>query len=247
MPHQIALLQQADQVIVQTDIECTYLVEQAVSPQKLTIVGAGIEPETLQGGDGDVFRQRHQLSAPIVTAIGPLTADKGTIHLLQAALSLWKQGRTFDLVLAGTMADDFRQYWQTFPDDFRDRCHCLGIISEAEKRDLLAAATLLVLPSRTESFGIVLLEAWFYGKPVIAAQAGALAGVVDDGINGRLFPFNDIPALAAAIVEILDNPAQSERWGKNGREKTLTQFTWDKVYNRFEKTVTEMDERRKVN
>ena len=247
MPHQIALLKHADAVIVQTDIERTYLVEQGIVQSNLTTVGAGIDPKTLQGGDGDAFRQRHQLSAPIVTAIGPLTADKGTIHLLQAALLLWQQGYTFDLVLAGTMMDDFRQHWQQFPDEFRERCHCLGIISEAEKRDLLAATTMLALPSRTESFGIVLLEAWFYGKPVIAAQAGALAGVVDDGVNGRLFPFGNITALAGAIVEILDNPAQSEQWGENGREKNLTHFTWDKVYARFKKAVIEIDEPRNVN
>ena len=234
MPHQIDLLKSAGRVIVQTEIESMYLTEQGIATEKLALVGAGIDPETLQGGDGNTFRQRRQLSGPIVTAVGPLTADKGSIHLLQAAVSLWRQGRNFNLVLAGTIMDDFRPHWQKLPPPFRERCRCLGLISEAEKRDLLAAADVLALPSRTESFGIVLLEAWFYSKPVIAARAGALAAVVDDGVNGRLVPFGNIPALAAAMTEILDNPEQSGRWGRNGRDKTLTQFTWDKVYKRFE-------------
>jgi glycosyltransferase involved in cell wall biosynthesis len=246
MPHQIDLLKSADQVIVQTEIEHAYLAGQGIDPHKLTLVGAGIDPETLSGGDGDAFRQRHQLSGPIVTAVGPLTADKGTVHLLKAARLLWQQGRRFNLVLAGNIMDDFRTEWQHLPPLFREHCHCLGEISEAEKRDLLAAAAVLALPSRTESFGIVLLEAWFYGKPVIAARAGALAAVVNDGVNGRLVPFGDISALAAAITEILESPEQNRQWGRNGRDKTLNQFTWEMVYKRFDESVA-MHEWRQVN
>jgi glycosyltransferase involved in cell wall biosynthesis len=221
---------------VQTEIEHAYLASQGIAPEKLVVVGAGIDPETLQGGNAHAFRQRHQLSDPIVTAIGPLTADKGSIHLLQAAAALWQEGRRFALVLAGAIMDDFLTPWRQLPPQFRESCRCLGVISEEEKRDLLAAAALLAQPSRVESFGISLLEAWFYGKPVVAARAGALSSVVHDGVNGRLVPFGNVAALAEAVVEILDNPEKAKLWGENGRAKAAN-FSWDTVYGRFKEST----------
>lgn len=229
MPHQLDLLRRADHIFVLTAVEQTYLQTQAVPNEKITIVGAAVDPAELAGGDGAAFREKFGLTQPIVAAIGPLTRDKGALDLLAAAESLWQNGRSFDLVLAGTMMPDFAARLEKLPTAFRPFCHCLGRISDQEKRDMLAAMTLLALPSRTDSFGIVLLEAWHYGKPVIAARAGGLAAVVDDGENGRLIPFGNTQALADAVVEILENPEIAQTWGKNGQQKTAD-FTWDSVY-----------------
>ena len=92
---------------------------------------------------------------------------------------------------------------------------------------------MLVLPSRTDSFGIVFLEAWFYSKPVIGINAGAIAEVVNNGVDGRLVNFGDVAALADAIEEILAHPAQGASWGRNGKRKTIEHFTWDKIYQRI--------------
>ena len=236
MPHQLHLLQQADHIFVLTAVEQTYLQAQNISAEKITIVGAAIDPDELAGGDAAAFRQKYGLTQPIVAAIAPLTRDKGMVDLLAAAEKLWRNGRSFDLVLAGTIMPDFAVRLEKLPAEFRPFCHCLGRISEQDKRDLLAAMTLLTLPSRTDSFGIVLLEAWTYAKPVIAAQAGGLPAVVDDGENGRLVPFGDIVALADAIAEILDDPDSAQFWGKNGQQKTAG-FTWDSVYEPFREKV----------
>lgn len=235
MPHQLELLRRADGVVVLTAVEQTYLLAQGVAPERLLVAGAGIDPAELSGGDGEHFRQAHGLNSLIVAAIGPLTRDKGTLDLLAAAERLWKNGRSFDLVLAGPMMPDFAARLEQTPPQFRARCHCLGRVSDVTKRDLLAAMTLLALPSRTDSFGIVLLEAWFYGKPVIVARAGGLAAVVRDGENGRLIPFGDVTALAGAIAEILDDPEKGARWGQQGRVEA-NQFTWDNVYQRLKCT-----------
>jgi glycosyltransferase involved in cell wall biosynthesis len=232
MPHQLRLLQKADHIFVLTAVEQAYLRSQTIPLEKITIIGAAIEPSELAGGDGKAFREKHGLTQPIIAAIGPLTRDKGTIDLLDAAEILWQNGRSFDLVLAGNIMPDFAARLGKLPSEFQLYCHCLGRIPEQEKRDLLAAMTLLALPSRTDSFGIVLLEAWYYAKPVIVAQAGGLPAVVDDGENGRLVPFGDPKMLATAVVEILDNPQSGQAWGKNGQQKTEKQ-TWNHVYHRI--------------
>jgi glycosyltransferase involved in cell wall biosynthesis len=233
MPHQIRLLGDAERVIVQTRVEEAYLAKNGIAPGRLAVVGAGIDPESLRGGDGDAFRQRHHWPGKIITSIGALTLNKGTYLLLEAARRLWMTGYEFKLYLAGPMMDDFRAYWTQLPAVEWDRVVYLGAISETEKRDLLAAADVLVSPSRVESFGIVFLEAWFYGKPVIGADAGAIPDVIEDGTDGRLVPFGDADALARAIAEILDDPELAKRWGENGRRKVMERFTWDAVYSRF--------------
>ena len=59
----------------------------------------------------------------------------------------------------------------------------LGILDEGEKHAILEASTMLLLPSHSDSFGIVILEAWAHGKPVIGARAGGIPGVIDDATS----------------------------------------------------------------
>ncbi len=230
MPHQITMLRDSDCVVVQTDLERDYLVAQGVMERRIRKVGVGITADSLLGGNGERFRQRHGLRAPIVFYIGPQAYDKGTIHLLQAMAQLWEEGSDAVLVLAGAAMGDFERYFATLTDSVRERCRVLGFISEEEKRDLLAAGDVFAMPSRTESFGIVYLEAWLYGKPVVGALAGAVPEVINDGQDGFVVPFGDVRQLAQAIHRLLNDRELARRFGKAGYQKTIAQHTWEKKY-----------------
>jgi len=110
----------------------------------------------------------------------------------------------------------------------------LGPVSEQVKHTVLERAELLVLPSRVDSFGIVLLEAWSHGKPVIGARAGGIPGVIDHGVDGLLVPWGDHRALAEAIETILGDPDRARRMGDAGRAKTAARYTWPAVYAQVE-------------
>jgi glycosyltransferase involved in cell wall biosynthesis len=237
MPHQIAYLQSADRVIVQSKLAKDFLVQNNVSGEHIAVIGTGIDPQEVSNSDASAFRLRHDIHDPIVTAIGPLTYDKGTMQLVEASQLLWTAGQSFKLVLAGSIGADFKSYWQKAPPLVQEQTLILGFISQDEKRDLLAAAELLALPSRTDSFGMVLLEAWLHAKPVIGASSGGIPEVIEDGVDGRLVPFGDPGALAQAIAEILLDPRKAKDWGLAGQRKTLTNYTWDAVYQRFETTT----------
>lgn len=103
----------------------------------------------------------------------------------------------------------------------------LGPVSEDEKRDALAAADIFALPSRTDSFGIVYLEAWLYRKPVIGACTWGVTDVIVDGKDGRLVPFGDVPALADTIAFLADNPDVRAAMGARGEQKVYTLHTWE--------------------
>jgi len=229
-PHQMRLIKSADMALVQTDIERDFLLASGMPPEKMLKLGMGINPWELEGGKGERFREKHRLIGPIVCYIGPKTYDKGTFHLVQAMESLWRSGDPSSLVLAGTDIEDFRRYLDTLPPKVKSKCLMLDYVSDEEKRDLLEACDVLALPSRSDSFGIVFLEAWFYGKPVVGARAGGIPGLVRDGVDGALVPFGAVTELAIAIKKLLTDQEYARRLGGAGRARVLAEFTWDEKY-----------------
>jgi glycogen(starch) synthase len=229
MPHQVALVRKSDCTIVQTDLERDYLSSLGVASDKMHKVGVGVETKQLIGGSGARFRARHDLHGPIVFYIGVQAFDKGTVHLIEAMMRLWQQGCDADLVLAGSAIGSFERFYRNLPNWARHRCLRLGFIPEEEKRDLLDAGDVLAMPSRTDSFGIVYLEAWLYRKPVIGALAGGVPEVIRDGENGCLVPFGDVPRLAETIHSLLADHVLAARLGARGYAEAQY-HSWDRKY-----------------
>lgn len=230
MRHQVELVKASDAVAAQTPTEKAFYMEQGVPEHRLHVVGPGVTPEAVVGGDAKRFRDRHGIQAPLIASIGSMAYDKGTIHLVEAVRHLWKSGRQVEIALAGAVLAPFRRYLSKLPAADRDRLHILGFITEQEKRDLLATCDIFALPSRTDSFGIVYLEAWLYEKPVIGARTWGINDVIDDGKDGLLIPFGDVQALGRAIGRLLNHPEERRVMGKLGRQKVETHHTWDRKY-----------------
>ena len=239
MRHQLAVLRRAAAVVVQTRLEGRFLAARGVPESRIHPVGAGVEPAAVTGGDGAAFRARHGIAGPIVTSIGAMAFDKGTPHVVEAMRRLWHgggPGADATLVLAGsTVLSHFAAFFAALPERDQARCRLLGFITPEEKRDLLAATDVFAMPSRTDTFGIVFLEAWCCGIPVIGARAGGLPDVIDDGNDGLLVPFADPRALEGAIRDLLADPELAARLGARGRAKTLERYTWARVNAAFER------------
>jgi len=228
MRHHLDLERRASRVIVQTRMERDYLESMGVPSKKLERVGVGVNPYEVVGGNGERFRSKYDIEGPIVFYIGAAAHDKGTAHTIEAMQRVWARGCDATFLMAGsTMLDKFKRYYEGLPEDVREKCRWLGFISDEDKRDLQAAAQVFCMPSRTESFGIVYLEAWLNGLPVIGARAGAVPEVVTDGTDGYLVGFGDIPALATRIQMLLQRPELANEMGNAGRRKVLAEHTWD--------------------
>jgi glycosyltransferase involved in cell wall biosynthesis len=92
----------------------------------------------------------------------------------------------------------------------------LGHVSQQELISLYGKASLCVVPSHYESFGLVALEAMACGVAVIAAQTGGLPEVIENGCTGLLVPPGDAKALAEAIGDLLGDPEKRARMGEAG-------------------------------
>ncbi len=240
MRHQLGLLRQAAKIIAQTESERAFLLRRGFPQEQVHIVSPGIDPAEASHADGRRFRQRHGLSGPLLVTLGALSYNKGTVHLLSATRTLWAEGRHLTLVLVGSMENTVRRLIAQLPARMQERCLYLGRISEQEKWDAIDAADIVALPSRTESFGIVFLEAWMCGKPVIGARAGAVETVIEDGVDGVLVDFGDVAGLADALRALLDDPALAAEMGRRGRAKVLERYTWARQYDRLRELTNQV-------
>jgi glycosyltransferase involved in cell wall biosynthesis len=224
---------QADTLIALTERERQTLISAGVAAERIGVTGAGIDPEATLGADGDRFRQGFGLSptAPVVAFVGHKTPGKGALHLLDVCETLLAERADLTVAMVGPTTEAFARRYQSLPGSMRERVLDL-YLSDEEKHDLLAASSVLVLPSQHDSFGIVLLEAWLHGKPVVGARAGGIPDVIEESRSGLLVPFGDVPALAQAIAWVLDHPGAAAQMGDYGRERTLQRWTWDAVYER---------------
>ncbi len=105
----------------------------------------------------------------------------------------------------------------------------LGRVSRDEVKRQMTRATVFCLPTRVEPFGIVVVEAFHHRLPVVATSIGALPDLVVDGLSGRLVAPDDPRSLAAALTELLRDPAKCRRFGEHGHTIVREHYTWEAV------------------
>jgi glycosyltransferase involved in cell wall biosynthesis len=216
------LLQQADRIFVQTPSEEQAAVELGGSEQKVVLQGLGVDPSECTNGERSTTR-REWGAGPndyVIGHLANLSVEKGSVDLLRA---LERLGPGIRVVLAGPEMSNFQQFWRGYAR--KDRVRCLGPLSDLQKHDFYAGIDAFCLPSRSDSFGLVLLEAWANAKPVVCYQAGGPADLVRDGRDGFLVPCGDIPALADRLAFLAQHPYRSARMGRGGRDR-LNAFDW---------------------
>lgn len=166
--------------------------------------------------------------------VGRLVYYKGLDLLLDAVAGLPRAKLT--IVGDGPLGRKLRQRAQR--DDLRGRVRFTGELDDQELRREMAGSSALVLPSlqRSETFGLVQLEAMAAGLPVVSTQLPTgVAEVNVDGVTGRLVPPGNVTALRAVLAEILDHPETADRWAAAGRERVVESFSRSQMIADLEK------------
>jgi glycosyltransferase involved in cell wall biosynthesis len=211
-----------------------------VADNRLVLQGLGVDASECTGGDRSV-RQVWGVCEPepVIGLLANQSAEKGTIDLLKAAALLWNSGQRFRVVLAGPEMPNFTRFWQEF--EPKGSVVRLGVISEQDKRDFYAGIDVFVMPSRSDAFGLVLLEAWANGKPNVAYRAGGVADVIRHGEDGLLVKCGDVEELARSIGALAFNTSLRQEFGEAGRHRIEQEFRWsdklDLVESTYEKVA----------
>ncbi len=231
----------AARVIVQTREEERLLRSLGFPLPPLEIVPPGYSPLPAPP-EGPVFRDRFGISGPYALFVGRLASNKGLPELVTAFAELAREDAEAHLVLVGADGGQ-RANVEARVRGFGlgERVHLLGHLGD---ETLLAAAyreaTVTVLPSEYEAFGLVLLESLAAGTPVIATRVGGIPEFIEDGRSGLLVPPKDAPALAAALRRIWTDPALGRRLGHHGRTETVPRYTWDRSVDRLDAIYREV-------
>ncbi len=236
------MLAACNAVIANTSHEAELVRERACS--RVEVAGVGVRPELFENRNGADIRRRYRLgSFPVVGFVGRQAVNKGLVVLLDAMRTVWQWNREVRLVIAGPRAEPGRQVETAIAalGQFeRERVVKIDDFPENQKASIFDSFDVFALPSVSESFGIAYLEAWLCKKPVIGARIGSTACVIDEDINGLLVNPAEPQDLARALIELLSNSALRERMGRSGHDKTIAQYTWDKVTDKVESLYVEL-------
>ena len=227
-PHLRRLLRRADRVIVQTPTEARAVEAMGVPADRIVLQGLGIDPAECTGGERAATRARWGVGPGefVVGHLANLSYEKGTIDLLRAASEVRRAGLPVRVVLAGTQMPSFDAFWTGFEREAYWVTK-LGPIDDAARRHFFAALDAFAMPSRSDSFGLVFLEAWANGVPVIGYRAGGVTDVIRQEVDGYLILPGSISGLAGALVHLCREPADRTRLGEAGRERLAREFRWE--------------------
>jgi glycosyltransferase involved in cell wall biosynthesis len=187
-----------------------------IAPLKITVVGRGVNLEALP----DIEKPPERATFNILF-IGKNFYRKGGDLLLSAFRKVHQQFPHTRLIMITqrpeTIVDQVGVEWVQPTWD------------RGEIQKWYRQADLFVLPSRLETFGDVLLEAMAFGLPCIGVDRDAMPEIIENEKTGFIIPADDIPALAAAIRRLVDQPELGIKLGRNARRRVEKHFTWDQV------------------
>lgn len=220
-PLDISFYNQANAVLVLSESEQGHLVRLGVEPSRLHV--SGLAPASEATGDAARFRREHGLGErPLILFVGRKDRGKGYHALREAMPRILAAVPDACLVVIGPDREP------PYPDVPKAALLDLGRAEEAVKADALAACDVFCLPSEQESFGIVYVEAWAYGKPIVGGSAPAVRDLVTEGVNGYCVT-QDKEQIAGILLRLLRDPALRQELGKNGRQLQQSHYAWDAV------------------
>jgi glycosyltransferase involved in cell wall biosynthesis len=221
-----ALTRRARAVITITEALARFQVDRVGLPrEKLTVVHYGLDaPPLAWAGNAPVTLPG---SARVLLGLGRLVPQKGYDVALRAFASVRERHPEAVLVIVGEGPERAQL------ERLRQELHLGDSVRLPGRAGDVAAwlnrAELLVHPARWEGFGLVLLEAMLASLSIVATAVSAIPEIVVDGVTGRLVPADDAGALAAALGQILDDPALARKLGEAGLARARSDFSVERM------------------
>jgi glycosyltransferase involved in cell wall biosynthesis len=200
----------------------------AASAKAYTVYN-GVDPSTFPSQlDRQTVRQKFGITqGPVLVTIARLTEQKGHRYLIQALprlLQTWPQLCCM-FVGEGELRDALHH--MAIDLGVEQACRFMGVREDIA--DILAAVDVVVLPSLSEGFPFVLLEALAMGCPVVASRVNGIPELIENQKTGLLVSPRDPHALMVAIREVLSNPTAASKMGAEGRAVVRERFTVDRM------------------
>ncbi len=204
------------------------ILNEGIAPAKVVTIYTGIDTSLYHPANATELRAevRAELGLAdddiVVVQVGRLHPAKGYIYLLEAAPRVLSRAPNCHFLFVGEGPLEQSLATGIAASGLANSVHLLGVRSDIPR--LLLAGDIMVLASVEEGLPNVILEGMATGLPVVATNVGGNPELVIDGVTGLLTPPADSPALADALLSLVDNPDKAWAMGMNGRERVAARF-----------------------
>lgn len=235
---ELEVIQGSDCVVASTPIEADdLLAHYGANPGALCVSPPGVDHNRFYPGSREEARQALGLEpGPLIAFVGRVQSLKGADVALAAFERVVGSHPDATLLVVGGPSGPHGErelkLLKTRAAQLGGRVVFMPPAPHPILADVYRAADVVHVPSRSESFGLVAVEAQACGTPVVATRVGGLSFCIDDGTTGLLVDGWDPADHADAILAILDDPAGAEVMGKAGSVWT-ERYSWDNTVNRF--------------
>ncbi len=165
----------------------------------------------------------------LLLVLGRIDPTKNQEWLVAEAAELARRHPKILMMFAGAVTN--REYGialraRIVREGLQDVVKLVGCFPFGDSRliGLLQEARAVIVPSKSETFGIVIVEAWAAGTPVISSRTSGASALVQDGVNGLLFDLDRPATFHSAMDRVLDRPELAAQWGAAGRAKAVDEF-----------------------
>jgi D-inositol-3-phosphate glycosyltransferase len=234
------VIEGSDCVMASTPIEAQELLEfYGADPNRLCTSPPGVDHRLFRTGSRNRARQRLGLAdGPVVLFVGRIQPIKGVDVAVEAMATIVDRHRDATLMVVGGpsgprgLAEMSALRRRAVELGLAAKIRFVGPVPHGLVPDLYRAADVVMVPSRSESFGLVAAEAQACGTPVVATRIGGLTDVVDDGSTGFLIDGWDPEDHAEAVLRFLDDPELAAKMGASA-VKWSRRFSWDATFRRY--------------
>ncbi len=214
---------------------------------KIVCIHNGIDVDRFVPGREDAAGHEQGTDKKLrVGMIGHLAPIKGQEDFIHAAAIVCGLRDDVEFIIAGedkSRGGEHRRSLEDLIDKLilTKRVRLIGWVDDVAR--LLPTFDLLVSPSRSEPFGLSIIEAMAGGVPVIASMSEGAREIIDDSQTGRLVPIGNAEALADAISELLSDPGQRERLSANAQRVVRERFSLERMLEATEQVYRDVVEK----
>lgn len=246
--HALTLSRVARVIAVSEPVAHTLTARKIFPAEKVRIIPNGIDVERFNAARHDSNRKElcGKLKIPqrqlLIGTIGEINQLKGHEEFVRAAALVAAQFAEASFIIAGadtSPAGEQRVALERLVDELhlRGRVHMTGWLDDVAP--LLGALDVFVSASRTESFGLAIVEAIASGAAVVATATAGARSIIEDGVTGHLVAVGDVEALAANVIRLLSNEDERSRMSTRASEAVRARFSLEQMVTATEQVYLE--------
>lgn len=238
----VRVLQEADKVLCINKKTKQELLQLGVEEKNLSLVYPGIDVAELSKQNApEVVLKKYNISTPYILTVARLVQRKGIDDLLAAYAKLGSEKIPLVIVGDGPEKESLMQRAKTLAIS----PIFLGSIPDEDLHAIYSKASLFALtpkelPGDYEGFGIVYIEAAFFGLPVVATDTGGVPEAVQDTVTGILAKEGDIDSIHQALQTLLLHPTIAAQYGEAGKVRAVQEFSWKAIIEQLSSLVSQI-------